>query len=124
MKSKLGESWRLSAVICFLVIFSSSSCQWLNGSSTSETKLGPYRLVISPVCENVSSHIETKKHADGSEELLTAQCDCGGTSILIRGTQLIVNGQTYGTVKDDDTISVRNGQVLVNSKTRSATGQN
>src|SRR5437667_1983917 len=101
MKSNTGLIRYLPGFVIVLGAMT-CSCGWLSGSTTTETKLGSYHIVFTPSCDNLSSHIETKKHADGTEDLLTAQCDCGTASVLIRGDELIVNGQTYGQVKNDD----------------------
>ena len=94
-------------------------CQFSSSQTQTETQVGRNKIIMSPGCRSQSSHRDTRQRADGSEELLSAQFQCDGTSVLIQGNTLLVNGAAYGTVKDGDTIQIRNGQVRVDSETRS-----
>ena len=41
---------------------------------------------------------------------------CRDADVLIRGDELIVNGKSYGLIKQADSITVDHGRVLVNEK--------
>jgi hypothetical protein len=94
-------------------------CRWTGGPTQTEAQVGKYRIIVNPGCRSQSSHRDTRSRSDGSEEVLSAQFQCDGTTVLIQNGELIVNGAAYGATKDGDTIKIKDGQVRVNSETRS-----
>jgi len=46
---------------------------------------------------------------------------CKDADVLIRGDELIVNGRTYGVIKERDAIKVDHGRVLINEHEPTAT---
>jgi hypothetical protein len=48
---------------------------------------------------------------------------CRDADVLIRGDELIVNGTSYGTLKDEDVITVDHGRVLINEHAALAKSQ-
>ena len=48
---------------------------------------------------------------------------CRDADVLIRGDELIVNGTSYGTLKQEDVITVDHGKVLINEQAALAKGQ-
>ena len=48
---------------------------------------------------------------------------CRDADVLIRGNELIVNGTSYGTLKEGDVITVDHGKVLINEQAALATSQ-
>jgi hypothetical protein len=121
MKAIVSTSFRLRTVflcLAFAVVLA-GGCQWTNGPTQTEAQVGKYRIIVSPGCRNQSSHRDTRSSGAGGEEVLSAQFQCDGTTVLIQNGELIVNGAAYGAARDGDTIMIRDGQVRVNSETRS-----
>jgi len=48
---------------------------------------------------------------------------CRDADVLIRGDELIVNGSSYGVLKQEDVITVDHGKVLINEQAAVATSQ-
>jgi len=48
---------------------------------------------------------------------------CRDADVLIRGDELIVNGSSYGVLKQEDVITVDHGKVLINEHAAVATSQ-
>ena len=48
---------------------------------------------------------------------------CRDADVLIRGDELIVNGSSYGVLKQEDVITVVHGKVLINEQAAVATSQ-
>jgi hypothetical protein len=112
--------WLRTVYFCLVLAFViAGGCQWSGGPTQTETQVGRYRIIVSPGCRSQSSHRDTRSRSDGSEEILSAQFQCDSTTILIQTGELIVNGAAYGATKDGDIIMIRDGQVRVNSETRS-----
>jgi hypothetical protein len=121
MKAIACSSLELRTVYLFLAFtfVITGGCNWSGGPAQTETQVGKYRIIVSPGCRSQSSHRDTRSRSDGGEEVLSAQFQCDGTTVLIQNGELIVNGAAYGAAKDGDTIVIRDGQVRVNSETRS-----
>lgn len=112
--------WLRTVSLCLAVaLVIAGGCQWSSGPTQTEAQVGKYRIIVSPGCRSQTSHRDTRSQSDGGEEVLSAQFQCDGTTVLIQNGELVVNGAAYGVAKDGDTIMIKDGQVRVNSETRS-----
>jgi hypothetical protein len=112
--------WSRTVYLCLaFVLVIAGGCQWSSSPTQTEAQVGKYRIIVSPGCRSQSSHRDTRSRSDGGEEVLSAQFQCDGTTVLIQNGELVVNGAAYGAAKDGDTIIIRDSQVRVNSETRS-----
>lgn len=83
------------------------------GANQGGSRLGSHLVKVSPACwtnENSSSI--------GSKHSFT----CDDTTVVIDGEKLSVNGQSYGTLKQGDTVDVERGKVRVNAREIAASG--
>lgn len=77
------------------------------------SRLGSHFVKVSPACwTNESSSSEGGKH----------RFSCGDTTVVIEDEKLSVNGQSYGALKQGDTVEVEGGKVRVNAKEVAASG--
>jgi ankyrin repeat protein len=83
------------------------------GVNQGGSRLGSHLVKVSPACwTNESSSSEGGKH----------RFSCGDTTVVIDGEKLVVNGQSYGTLKQGDTVDVEQGKVRINAKEVAASG--
>lgn len=83
------------------------------GMNQGGSRLGSHLVKVSPACwSNESSSSENGKHT----------FSCGDTTVVINQEKLTVNGQSYGTLKEGDTVEVEPGKVRVNAKEVAAGG--
>ena len=84
------------------------------GANQGGSRLGSHLVKVSPACwTNESSS------SDGSKHSFT----CGETTVVIDGDKLTVNGQSYGALKQGDTVEVEGGKkVRVNAREVAASG--
>lgn len=76
------------------------------GINQGSSRLGSHLVKVSPACwTNESSSSEGAKHS----------FSCGDTTVVIDGEQLLVNGRSYGMLKQGDTVDVERGKVRVNA---------
>jgi hypothetical protein len=101
--------------VCLLLV--SAACLKISRSPT-ETMLGTHHVKVRPQCQGSSSRSVTKTEKDGTSRIVSYEFDCGDTRISIRDTTLSVNGKSYGTLNDNDSVAVDWGKVRVNSTVR------
>jgi hypothetical protein len=102
------------AVFCFLSLGSILACR-STSPGVSSTSFNGYSIAVSPGCQNSKGHSES--YSDGkNNEVLSYEFRCGGNIVLIRGSELIVNGASYGPLVKGAKVAVDNGKVLVNTK--------
>ncbi|MDQ1613358.1 MAG: uncharacterized protein QOG00_3289 [Pyrinomonadaceae bacterium] len=83
------------------------------GLNQGGTRLGSHLVKVSPACWTYErSSSEQGKH----------NFNCGDTTVTIDGERLTVNGQSYGTLNQGDTVEVEHGKVRVNSTEVAASG--
>ncbi|HEX8636033.1 MAG TPA: ankyrin repeat domain-containing protein [Pyrinomonadaceae bacterium] len=83
------------------------------GVNQGASRLGSHLVKVSPACwTNEGSSSEGGKH----------RFTCGDTTVVIDGEQLGVNGRSYGTLRQGDTVDVAQGKVRVNDKEIAASG--
>ncbi|HEV2800283.1 MAG TPA: ankyrin repeat domain-containing protein [Pyrinomonadaceae bacterium] len=83
------------------------------GINQGGSRLGSHLVKVSPACwTNESSSSDNGKHT----------FNCGDNTVVIDQEKLSVNGQSYGTLKEGDTVEVEAGKVRVNAKEVVATG--
>lgn len=82
-------------------------------STPRETDLGTHHLSVRPNCQAASTHSESHTDEKGKTEILSYEYKCGDTTVLIRGDELTVNGKSYGSLKEGDSITVNNGAVAI-----------
>jgi hypothetical protein len=80
-----------------------------------ETDLGNHHLSVTPDCQTASTHSEAHTDEQGRKEILFYEYKCGDTTVLIRGNDLTVNGNAYGSLKEGDAITVNDGGVTIQS---------
>ena len=85
-----------------------------------ETELGSHHVRVTPDCQSASTHSNRHHEKDGSSRIEFYEFKCGDVTILIRDNTLNVNGKSYGTLNENDTIAVNYGRVSVNSTLRAA----
>lgn len=101
------------SVICLLsMIF--SGCLTIT-TAPRETDLGAHHVSVRPNCQDASTHSEAHTDENGKKEILSYEYKCGDTTVLIRGNELTVNGKSYGSLKEGDSITVNNGAVAITS---------
>lgn len=77
------------------------------------SRLGSHLVKVSPACwTNESSSSMGSKHS----------FTCGDTTVVIDGEKLSVNGRSYGTLKQGDTVEVEGSKVRVNATEIAANG--
>jgi hypothetical protein len=77
------------------------------GVNQGSSRLGSHLVKVSPACwTNEGSSSEGGKHS----------FTCGDTTVVIDGEKLTVNNQSYGTLKQGDTVDVERDKVRVNAK--------
>ena len=112
MKSNL----RTNVGILVLLAFSAATpygCKCdvsLNKSKKSEADMGTHHVVVKPGATFTSSSSAT----GGKQSRYTFKC--GDVTVAIVDEQLIVNGKTYGVLKENDSILIDNGVVHVEGK--------
>jgi hypothetical protein len=85
----------------------------LPGVNQGGSRLGSHLVKVSPACwSNESSSSMGSKHS----------FTCGDTTVVIDAEKLTVNGQSYGTLKQGDTVAVEGGKVRVNATEVAASG--
>lgn len=83
------------------------------GVNQGGSRLGSHLVKVSPACwTNESSSSMGSKHS----------FTCGDTTVVIDEEKLTVNGQSYGTLKQGDTVEVEGGKVRVNTTEVAASG--
>ncbi|HYG11937.1 MAG TPA: ankyrin repeat domain-containing protein [Pyrinomonadaceae bacterium] len=83
------------------------------GVNQGGSRLGSHLVKVSPACWTKES-----SSSDGAKHSFA----CGDTTVVIDGERLIVNGQSYGTLKQGDTVEVEQGKVRVNATEVAAGG--
>lgn len=71
----------------------------------SGSRLGSHLVKVSPACETKENSSEGNKH----------RFSCGDTTVVTDGGKLTVNGQSYGALKQGDSVKVERGKVRVNA---------
>ncbi len=74
-----------------------------------EANVGGHNVVVTD-CYRTS--VDPPRRIDGGDEFMP----CRDADVVIRGGELLVNGQSYGTVKPGDAILVDHGVVSVNER--------
>ena len=83
-------------------------------------RYGSHHVSVVPSCQPASTHSERKYENDGSSKILYYEFNCGDTFVRLDGNALSVNGKSYGTLNEGDTIVVNYGNVRVHSTARAA----
>ena len=102
-------------VVCSL--FFSSACVRFNHEPT-DIELGSYHISVRPQCDDRSTTANRRIEEDGSSRITDYELKCGDTTVVIRDSQLTVNGKSYGTLTDGDRIAIDFGKVRVNFEVR------
>jgi hypothetical protein len=106
----------LAAIICALLM---GSCITVT-QTPRETDFGSHHVTVLPACQNASTHSQRNYESDGTSKILFYEFKCGETTVRLDGNALTVNGKSYGSINEGDTISVHYGNVTVNSTARVA----
>ena len=87
--------------------------QSMPGINQGGSRLGSHLVKVSPACwTNESSSSDKGTH----------RFSCGDTTVVIDQEKLTVNGQSYGTLQQGDTVEVGGGKVRVNDREVAANG--
>jgi len=115
MKRYIFQTWLVSSTAAMLM----AGCITINREPR-EAKLGSHQVSVLPSCQHASTHSQRHYENDGSSKILFYEFTCGDTSVRLDGNALSVNGKSYGTLNEGDTIAVNYGNVRVNSTARAA----
>jgi hypothetical protein len=85
-----------------------------------ETTVGEHKIQVTDCYRmSVPTPQQLQDLPDGKH--VYAFTPCKDADVLIRGDELIVNGRTYGVIKERDAITVDHGRVLINEHETAAT---
>ena len=106
--------WRknFGFIICGLVMTCSAcsrSNNWLLGRV--EATVGSHTVVVTD-CYRTS--VKPPEKVEGPNQQAYHFTPCRDADVLIRNEELIVNGNSYGLLKQADAITVDHGKVLIN----------
>jgi len=80
-----------------------------------EATVGGHKAIVTDCYRtNVPSPERLADSADG--KVVYRFAPCRDAEVVLRGTELSVNGKAYGPLKDGDTITVDHGKVLINER--------
>lgn len=110
MKTRLSF---LQIVFCVAIQF--GACNKSNNVLLGrvEEKLGTHVVIVTDCYKTTVPPAQLLKSA--SDKPFYRFTPCLDADVLIDGDQLIVNGRSYGTIHQTDTILVDHGKVLVNN---------
>lgn len=89
-----------------------------NTNSAHELQFAKHHITIKPQCRGASESEESESDNSGRNDFVSYSYTCGETTVRIHNNSLSVNGKSYGSLNDDDTLIVDHGQVFVNSRAR------
>jgi hypothetical protein len=115
MKRYKFQTWLVGSAVVMLM----AGCITITRTPR-ETDLGSHHVSVVPGCQHASTHSYRQYESDGSSKILFYEFNCGDTSVRLDGNALYVNGKSYGTLNEGDTIVVNYGNVRVNSTARAA----
>lgn len=112
MKSNLRTNLGILVLLAFsaATLYGCKCDVSLNKNKKSETDMGTHHVVVKPGATFTSSSSMT----GGDQSRYTFKC--GDVAVAILDEQLIVNGKTYGVLKENDSILIDNGVVHVEGK--------
>jgi len=107
----------LLASACALSLISTFGCISITETNR-ETDLGTNHISVVPSCQNSVTNSHRQYEKDGSSRILFYEFECGSTTVYIQDHALNVDGKSYGTLNDGDTVAVNRSEVRVNSTPR------
>ena len=102
----------ISLTICGLVL-ASSACSRSNNLLLGrvEATVGGHTVVVT---DCYRTRVTPPQKVGGSGEKSYRFTPCRDADVLIRSDELIVNGSSYGLLKQTDAVTVDHGKVLIN----------
>jgi hypothetical protein len=115
MKGYKSQTWLVGSAVTVLM----AGCITITRTPR-ETDLGSHHIIVVPDCQDAATHSERHYESDGSSKVLFYEFTCGQTTMRLDGNALTVNGKSYGSLNEGDTIAVNYRSVRVNSMERAA----
>lgn len=106
------------ALACLCVALLATACSRSNNVLLGrvESKVGSHTVVVTD-CYRTSVPAPEKVEASSAGGHETYRyTPCRDADILIRDEELVVNGTSYGRLKQNDTVTVDHGKVLINER--------
>ena len=106
---------KVTVFFIFGVALLSLSCSRSNNLVLGEVEanVGAHKVQVTDCYRtSVPSPQQLQNSTDGKHVYQFTPCK--DADVLIRGDELIVNGRTYGVIKETDAITVDHGKVLIN----------
>src|SRR3954447_14106008 len=103
----------LLALACAVSLISNLACISITETNR-ETDLGTNHVTVVPSCMDSRTNSHRQYEKDGSSKILFYEFECGSTTVYIEDHALNVNGKSYGTLNDGDTVAVNYSKVSVN----------
>jgi hypothetical protein len=82
-----------------------------------EAQVGTHTVVVTD-CYRTSVPAPEKLENTSDGKSVYRFTPCRDADIFFRGNELVVNGKTYGQLKDGDAVMVDHGKVLINGETK------
>lgn len=80
-----------------------------------ETQVGTHTIVVTD-CYRTNVPGPPKPETSAEGKITYRYSPCRDADIVIRGEELIVNGRSYGSIKEHDSVTVDHGKVLINDR--------
>jgi hypothetical protein len=106
---------RVTLLACLLFVMEFSACSKANNILLGrvEAQVGPYTVVVTD-CYRTEVPAPQKLESGPEGRCTYRFTPCRDADIRIEGSELMVNGTSYGDLKQGDTVVVDHGRVLVN----------
>ena len=80
-----------------------------------EAQVGSHTVVVTD-CYRTNVPVPQKPETSADGKTTYRYTPCRDADIVIRGEELIVNGRSYGNIKEHDSVTVDHGKVLINDR--------